>query len=263
MSKEDVWPVWLKKYVPRDRKNYRARLTKVDRGLVHDENTLKIDGDPRSRGVKLVCERCNNEWMSGLQTRAKPLLLPLILGQKAVLGRDAQRLIAAWCAMSVMSADFFFPDRSAVPQAHRDHLRMTRDAPPDTWKIWIGNYKREKWVAHWAKQSMSISSKEHIPEITAGGFPRPNTQATTIVFGQLYVHVFSSLFPEMVAKTSIAGKGIEKVAQIWPIREDFIAWPPNPMSDRDADNIAVAIFKLLDRIGAGIDADEAHRVSHG
>jgi hypothetical protein len=201
--------------------------------------------------------------MSQLQARAKPLLLPLILGQKTVLSREAQRIVAGWCAMSVMNADFFFPERYAIPQPHRDHLRSTWDAPADSWKIWIGNYKREKWVAHWAKQSMAISSKEHIPEITPYGFPRPNTQITTIVFGQLYVHVFSSLFPIMVAKTSITGKGLEKVAQIWPIREDFIAWPPNPMSDKDADGIAAAIFQMLDKIGKFNEPDDRQPVTHG
>jgi hypothetical protein len=200
--------------------------------------------------------------MSQLQERAKPLLLPLILGQRTVLSRTQQAIIAGWCAMSVMSADFFFPDRQAVSQDHRDHLRSTWEAPPETWKIWIGNYKRDKWVAHWTKQSMAISSKEHIPEITAEGFPRPNTQATTLVFGQLYVHVFSSLFPIMVAKTSIAGKGLEKVAQIWPVREDFVAWPPNPMTDRDADSIAVAIFQMLDRIGTEPDSVDRQGVTH-
>ena len=106
---------------------------------------------------------------------------------------------------------------------------------------------------------MAISSEKHIPEITKEGFPRPNTQPTTIVFGQLYVHVFSSLFPEMEYRTWIAGKGLEKVAQLWPVREDFIAWPSNPTSDRDADNIAASIFNLLDRIGGDIAGDQNTR----
>jgi hypothetical protein len=158
-----------------------------------------------------------------------------------------------------MNADFFFPNRNAIPQAHRDHLRATWEAPPDTWKIWIGNYKRDRWVAHWARQSMAISSEKHVPEITTEGFPRPNTQATTIVFGQLYVHVFSSLFPEMVSRTWTAGKSLEKVAQLWPVREDFVAWPTNPMSDKDADNIAVSIFNMLDQISGDIAAEKVTR----
>lgn len=108
---------------------------------------------------------------------------------------------------------------------------------------------------------MPISSEKHTPEITKEGLPRPNTQATTIVFGQLYVHVFSSLFPEMVARTWIAGQGLEKVAQLWPVREDFIAWPINSMLDQDADNIAAAIFNMLDRISGDIAADQ--NASHG
>jgi hypothetical protein len=248
LTKEDVWPTWLGQYVPRDLKNYTA-MSAIVHPTHSDVTREKHDGDPRSRRVKFVCARCNSGWMSRFQNRIKPILLPLVKSERIVLGQEAQRLLAGWIAMSTMTSDFFYPEKQAIPQSHRDWLRDHYEPPPDTSRIWIGRYEREKWVGHWVKNSMPISSKEHIPEISADGIPRPNTQATTLVFGQLYVHVFSSVHTSVVAKASIAGKGIERLAQIWPVREHFIAWPTNAMTDRDADRIAGAIFDILDEIG--------------
>jgi hypothetical protein len=248
LTKEDVWPTWLRKYVPLDAKNYTALSALVH--LTHSDVTREMrDGDPRSRRVKFVCCRCNNEWMSRFQERGKSIVLPLVKGERFILGQDAQRLLAGWIAMSAMTSDFFYPEKQAIPQSHRDWLRTNLKPPPDTWKIWIGKYEREKWLAQWVKNSLPISSEEHIPEVSADGIPRPNTQTTTLVFGQLYVHVFSSVHPKVVAKAWIGGKGIEKLAQIWPVREHFIAWPFSPMSDKDADTISGAIFKNLDELG--------------
>jgi len=244
VSKEDVWPTWLSEYVPRDLK----RHTSV-RALVHEEHSdverEERDGDPRSRRVKWVCRKCNNGWMSDLQKLAKPILLPLIQGESFLLTPKQQKIVAAWCTMSVMTSDFFQPDRQAISQQDRDYFRANLLPPPDTWKIWIGRYERQKWVGNWVKNALPIPCEEDPVQFTADGFPRPNTQTTTLVFGQLYVHVFSCPHPGIVAKVSASSKGIEKVAQIWPVREHFIAWPTNSLLDREADRIAGAIFTML------------------
>lgn len=247
LTKEDIWPTWLTQYVPRNLTSHTA-MSAIVHPTHSDVSREARDGDPRSRRVRFVCAKCNNGWMSQLQEKAKPILLPLIKGDKIVLGYDKQQFVAAWCAMSAMTSDFFFPEKQAIPQSDRDCLRGCWKPPADTWKIWIGTYKRDKWVAHWAKNSRFISSEKHIPEMSADGIPRPNTQTTTLVFGQLYVHVFSSPFPAIIAKAGVGNKGVEKVAQIWPRREHFIAWPFTPMSDRDADTIVGAIFRIFDEI---------------
>jgi hypothetical protein len=248
VTKEDVWPTWLSKYIPRDLRTY-STMSAVVHHTHADVLRENVHGDPRSRRVKWVCGSCNNGWMSTLQKLAKPILLPLMSGETTILSKNQQEIIAAWCAMSAMTSDYFYPEKQAIPQTHRDYLRANRLPPPDTWKIWIGRYERQKWVGQWVKNSLAITSEEHVAQFTPQGFPRPNTQTTTLVFGQLYVHVFSSVHPDIVAKATIAGKGIEKIAQIWPVREQFIAWPTNALLDRDADRIAGAIFGILDRLG--------------
>jgi hypothetical protein len=241
-----VWPTWMTAHVPRDLKNYSAMRATVH--LTHSDVMRKvIDGDPRSRRVKFVCASCNNGWMSQLQERAKPILLPLIKGERTVLGLDAQRLLAGWCAMSVMTSDFFYPETQAIPRADRDYLRDHWMPPSDTWKIWIGRYTREKWQAHYIKNSMPIT-EEDIAEEGDSHVPRSNSQMTTIVVGQLYIHAFSCPFAWLIEKiATIPANGFKKVAQIWPTREHFIAWPTDPLTDREADSIPGAIAHLIER----------------
>lgn len=246
-SKEDVWPTWLSQYIPRNLKKYTTMSA-----LVHpthsDIERETIDGDPRSRRVKFVCRSCNNGWMSVLQNTAKPVLLPLVRGGSATLTQRDKDVLAAWCTMSVMTSDFFYPEKQAIPQADRDYLRANMLPPENGWKIWIGYFSRTNWMAHWVKNSMPISSEEHIPEIAPNGIPRPNTQATTLIFGKLYVHVFSSVHADLVAKATIGGRAIGRLVRIWPRLSNTVVWPPLPMTDRDADDIAGAIFNELDRL---------------
>jgi hypothetical protein len=190
--------------------------------------------------------------MSTLQNRAKPIVLRLIQGDRVILGAEEQKIVAAWCAMSVMTSDFFNPTRQAVPQAHRDYFRASLLPPSDTWKIWLGFYERKNWLPHWVKNSMPVSYDDGdiATEIADDGVPMPNTQSTTLIFGKLYVHAFSSVFPSLVAKPWITGQGdgVEKFVQLWPIRDQFTAWPINPIGDRDADTYAGAIFRTLDNV---------------
>jgi hypothetical protein len=246
LTKEDVWPIWLTKYIPRDLRNYGAETIIVHRNRI-EKSQKKVDGDPRSRRVKLVCKKCNTGWMSQLQERAKNILLPLMTGGTTILGDEAQKLVAAWCAMSTMTADFIFPDKQAIPQTDRDLLLAIRLPPSDTWKIWIGRFQRKEWVPHFVKQSIPIKSVENAETLPPSGIPRPNTQTTTLIFGELYVHVFSSIFPHIIASAGVGNEGVEKIAQLWPVREHFIAWPINIMSDRNADAIVDEIFKRLTR----------------
>jgi hypothetical protein len=103
----------------------------------------------------------------------------------------------------------------------------------------------QNWQAHWVKNAMPLEYDGRVPALSADGLPMPNTQATTIVFGQLYVHAFSSIHPSLVSIISIE-KLFEKIAQVWPVQEEFIAWPTKPMTDRDADNIQGAICEALE-----------------
>ena len=69
---------------------------------------------PAAAATSGFARKCNNGWMSDLQKLAKPILLPLIQGESFLLTPKQQKIVAAWCTMSVMTSDFFQPDRQAI-----------------------------------------------------------------------------------------------------------------------------------------------------
>jgi hypothetical protein len=61
--------------------------------------------DPIS-SAKVVCRRCNNEWMSSIDNDAAIALKPLIQGRTdAVLGAEAQSAVSAWIFKSALIFD--------------------------------------------------------------------------------------------------------------------------------------------------------------
>jgi hypothetical protein len=144
--------------------------------------------------------------------------------------------------MSVMTSDNFYPERQAIPQEHRDWLMTRGVPPPDTWKIWVGRYERGNWLARWAKNARAISSDDHPVSYLENGLPIANTQSSTLVFGQLYVHAFSSVHSDIVARTPAPHS---KLVQLFPLNGRPLHWPPLTMGDRDADSAAGKIFEAL------------------
>jgi hypothetical protein len=52
--------------------------------------------------VGVVCERCNNTWMSELESRAKPYLEPMLHDHGRLLHEGGQRTLATWALKTSM-----------------------------------------------------------------------------------------------------------------------------------------------------------------
>jgi hypothetical protein len=249
---EHVWPDWLAHYVPKTLPQHSSSTVEIYR--TRTDSRVKVwAGDPRSRRVPCVCLRCNTGWMSELQQAAKPRLLPLLDGRTSFLRPYDQKILAAWAAMCTMTAEYYDRDLAAVPFEDREHLRLYREAPPKNWRIWIGRYVRGRWAGYWIHHSLPIT--EDVREPSDTDIPPPNTQTTTFIVGQLYIHTFSSAVDNIVNQQGLSnlsgarGQAGRVLAQIHPPVESFIAWPTEDIWDVTADQIARFIFRRLDMIG--------------
>jgi hypothetical protein len=245
MSKEHIWARWMTPYLPKDAPNYSL----LDVVVYPTHETRKEREENRSAysgTVKLVCEPCNNGWMSVLQADAKPILLPLMTGERKPLSRKDQSVLSAWIAMFVMVAEFQQPAKAAITQAVREHFKKTRLAP-DNWAIWLGVYERKKWAGVTVHATIPVSSaKDGIYPSNPDGSPRPNTHATTIVVGKLYIHVTGSVFPEFSRKQRIDKAGFP-VTRVWPRGLRPFEWATDGLTDRQASTISSALIDFYRR----------------
>ena len=240
VTKEDVWPTWLTSYIPRNLPRHAASISIINpHGKI--TKTRKIWGsDPRSTRAKCVCATCNSGWMSVLQNKAKPIVLPLAQGLKTVLSLDDQCILSAWIAMCTITSEFFVPAFVAIPRIDRDFL-WNNETAPEYWKIWIGKYQRGDWPPYRVHHAFHLSDGDRDGSVLSPSTP-PNAQTTTLVFGQLYAHVFSCAFPFFVDRVNF-NSASHLLRPIWPPQNAPLVWPlPSLITDKDADHIAGAIF---------------------
>jgi hypothetical protein len=159
LSKEHVWPLWARDLLPRriGGTHVKGEVTSV-RGNPHKtaERKLKnFEGNVTTIQLRRVCGRCNNGWMSKLETQAKPILSPLILGQPSILSADSQRVIATWIVMKFMITEFYNPEVIATPQRNREFL-MSNQQPPEGWQIWIAHKRGPDWHTGYFRHAVTL-----------------------------------------------------------------------------------------------------------
>jgi hypothetical protein len=194
LSQEHVWGEWLKGYARSGINKHHLRYEEVGKPGTQIRATLTLRaGDPLYSKAKVVCTGCNNGWMSDIQKRAKPYLIPLIEGRSAVMGTAALEAIAAWCVMATMTGEYLTRDATAVAisQGERDWFR-DHGTPPAHWKVWLGHYQRHRWQGRWQHFVVPILDAKHVLRTEEDRRAPPNTQATTFVIGNLYVHTMST-----------------------------------------------------------------------
>lgn len=84
ISREHIWAEWMRGYLPTGEQSQSLLRTDKDSNTTTlNPGQLTQKGDARSRKLKVVCKACNSGWMSGIQTITKPILLPLLIGERS------------------------------------------------------------------------------------------------------------------------------------------------------------------------------------
>jgi hypothetical protein len=238
LTHEHIYADWLKDYIPREQPYHVMR--KADVGPYSNETVelRKQTGDFYGRRVYCVCAPCNNEWMSRLQERVRPIVVPMLTGQAITLHRRAQTTLASWTAMMIMVGEYVNRDKIAIPQSDRAFLMETQK-PPSHWRIWIGAHLNETFPA-WTHNIFEFANKGEVVSPRARSETQ-NTHASTICIGKhLLVHAMSSIpARSIIRKWRLPEPVRSGLNQIWPIRDSYVDWSPElRLNDRGMDLLA-------------------------
>lgn len=249
LTKQHVWPDWIKNVLPRA-------------GSEHIQHTIGIKMKPPNfailipglrfrkghtgvRKIRNVCKYCNSGWMSQLENAAKPHLSKLILGDDTTIENNHQLSIAAWTVMTSIIAEFTDRPTASIPAAHRQLLKAS-GRPPEGWIIWIGSYYGTEWRQRYKHHGLTCIDTS-VMSFTQAASCKPgcNTQTSTFVMGELFIHTLSSTLSDL-HMLDFTGETGEALIRIWPPYRENIKWPrPKVISDVHADFIADAFFQSL------------------
>jgi hypothetical protein len=242
-TNEHIFSRWTHKYMlsrkPQKSKSYVA-VEHIDRVV---GTNLKMAGPIRDWQVKCVCSRCNNGWMSQLDTAAEPLMKPLILGQHTRLfekgmpdHRDLDSSEINDCSQ-----------QDCAPYAAQKYLK-TAKKPPKDWAVWIADYQRQTWEGEWLSWPVAVrEGSEKRPR-------RPsayNAYITIQIIKNLFIHVTNLPYEDFATRwrfrrpdRSLLGGD---VVRIWPFQGTSILWPQKPLLDDDAMMTSEAVLRGLKR----------------
>jgi len=150
-----------------------------------------------------------------------------------------QTRIAAWAALKAMVAEWTIRGHATTHHMHRKYLMRHRLPPKKGLGVWIGHFitdksKRERYYPLWEAHPYLLLSDNLAVRRPYREAPFFNSQSSTQVIGQLFIHVLRSPMPDLIPRWKFAMPNGGTLFRIWPPTQVSIAWPGKTMSDMDA-----------------------------
>lgn len=206
---EHVFPKWLRTYFPIDQK----------RKLKNRYYPDTIGRDPGTKQIRQVCSNCNNNWMSVLQNKVRPIFERL---HKGVAYREDPRIfsfsqveaseITLWAIMTTMVIELLDERSNSITPYERAIFSKNLSFNKN-WRVWFSQScaGAERGFTHRQQILPQNVRKFGIPEILAG--PPIDWQATTFIAGRgVFLTTSGILIPPSVEKM-IEETGFVRVSQ--------------------------------------------------
>ena len=147
LYKEDVIPKWVRSVL---KFTGPVKVTKNRTGeVIRTDETIVLT----VRGA--VCRACNNEWLSGLENRVKPLISDAIQGRiTAFSAGDMQTIPAVWAVKTALLIELALKEARGDGFAPASHFRWLFDhrddpCPPPGSQVWIAGLDMGGSLVSW------------------------------------------------------------------------------------------------------------------
>jgi len=218
ISKEHVWPKWLRKVIEGADEGTRSEQGRIIR--TRDGETLWHDtweDIAINWQVAAPCRPCNEGWMEGIEDETRPILTPLIQHEDAELGPLEKETLARWATLRVMMAQYIDPAErpKAITKERYHRFYEVRELPPNA-QIWMARRNGEgSWPLDAGRRELFIGEERP---------PKPNAYISAFAVGHV-AFVFWGHEVENGATVRI-GDGMKPyLLPIWP-EIDPVSWPP-------------------------------------
>ena len=175
----------------------------------------KWSGSELDWKAKVVCEPCNNGWMSDIErVHAEPALIDLITGQAAQIPRSRARSIAVFAFKTAVIVDHMTRNRPThfFPRSVRYRFRDSLEIPHNV-RMWLAG-----WGPGRGGRCHSVYSDGDI-----AGY-RVESYICTYGAANLLFQVVADVKPPHESLSPVPG--FERLTEnFWPRIRDGVAWP--------------------------------------
>jgi hypothetical protein len=220
MSAEHLWGDWIGKLFVEYRGRYSFR-TQLGENPILRWSSRSIDAK-----AKVVCETCNNGWMSDLDGETKSLMEGIIRDAAPICFLPSGiRLFAAFAFKTAVVIDHIRPSRGRpfFSPNQRRKFSETREVPPCV-QVWISAFKGDSAV--------SGRYTTHYAQIRGGTMKGFELYIFTFVAGSLAYQLVGSRWIS-IAKKPIEVPVLTQHQQwdrasipLWPGNGQPVIWPP-------------------------------------
>lgn len=220
VTREHVWPQWLIELLA---ERYTDTSVTITWGKDRERIAPELDAT-----VKRVCDPCNTGWMSVLEDSAKPILVPMIMGENLpiMLAPSSQRVLANWALKTALMLDFLHSGSKPVFRASA-YSSFFRDRHPSRHTaIWVACFGEPGLRFHASSQTIAMANPpEYTPEgIVTRGRAYESGALSTLSAQAAVFQV--ALFPEN-SPTIRDVPDPPGAAHIWPATGISFNWPVN------------------------------------
>lgn len=241
LSKEHIWPDWYRSYAkPKSTDSY---INEIHVGEGKKPSTLieKIErnGNLITLKLRVVCEKCNNGWMSELENKVKCLLIPIINEKTINIDTKAQRILSEWITMKTLVAEHFQAETIVTLSNDINKFYKTREIPR-YFRIYIGKHNNPCQTAY-MRHTHTFSSPERVFKQPMYNRQR-NTQTILLLFGPLIIYVIACREIDLRIWKFFKLGGL---LTIFPTRKNLIKWKKvEVLNQNRLSNIAYSLDDL-------------------
>jgi hypothetical protein len=216
---EHIWDDWLNRALPTKRFRVKQRLSHLDAFKEYDAKVIK-------EKLPVVCEKCNNTWMSDLTGRVKDHFQDAIIdGTPFSLSLRDAALLAAFTFLKAVVADHAIEkDNSFFTRAARERFRESLAVPPEV-QMWIAAYQGvQRYSGRCSNAILTPNESSPLYGIEFYSF--------TYVVGQLALQVHSARWKQAYRRITPLpvltphDQWGPAAIRFWPSDGPAVSWPP-------------------------------------
>jgi hypothetical protein len=250
MTPEHMWSDWMDRADLLPKGGEYVEFKNIARGRRRVSVrmfTRTRQGSANTKRIKVVCKNCNSGWMSQLETAARPILIPLIRGERFTLTAPMVLPLMRWITLKMFVAEhnayMGHPADPIFDQAARTEFK-TNLVIPDLIRVWIGQQNSAKWITGLHRHASGLGITRTLPPPSPDYTRSPNIQTITWGIGKLLIYINATT--DMALYPVFELQGLNPFVRFWPHGGEVINWPPRFwVNDEVIDGLANALDNFL------------------